>query len=205
MSDLFYNEGSVIEELEQLPLQLRVAFAATCVERLLPAYEEYSKRLEGTVSRELNSILERLWADLGGQVMTPAEIENAIENCMSAIQSLNSSDWVEGQEAADDAVAALCYALRCRKTGDPQEAAWAARRLYEALDNFIINHDHLDIDQPGIESRVVAHPLIQAELARQRRDVEELLEIDELSIPSVLVQLRERAKAEARIFFGSAS
>jgi hypothetical protein len=124
---------------------------------------------------------------------------------MGAVERLNEGDWIEGQAAADRAATALCYALRCRKTGEPQEAAWAARHLYEVLDDFVINREHIDTNQPGRENRVLAHPLIQAELARQRRDLEELFQADEANIPGTVVRLQERAKAEAHNLFDSNS
>ena len=45
-----------------------------------------------------------------------------------------SDDWVIGNALADDALSSLAYAIRCSLTPEPQEAAWAARRAYEAAD-----------------------------------------------------------------------
>lgn len=205
MQDLLYDEERLIQELNRLPVQLRVAFAAACVERVFPAYEHYLQQSGSKYEHDLRSLLQRLWLDLSGNSMKDFEIEEAIDNCMSVVERLNDSDWIEWQAAADGAATALCYALRCRKTGEPQEAAWAAQHLYEVLDDFVINREHIDTNQPGAERRVLAHPLIQAELARQRRTFEELLEADEANISRTVVRLQERAKAEAPLFFDSTS
>jgi len=203
MDNLIYDEQRLFGELNRLPAHLRVAFAAACAERLFPAYEHYWEQSRNKSEHDLTSLLERLWLDLRSNALEDSEIDEAIEKCMSVVERLNDGDWIEGQAAADGAASALCYALRCRKTGETQEAAWAARRLYEVLDDFVINGEHIDTNQPGAESRVLAHPLIQAELARQRLDLEELLGADEASIPGTVIRLQERAKAEAHLFFNS--
>jgi hypothetical protein len=60
------------------------------------------------------------------------------------------------------------------------------------LDDFVINRNDIDTNVPGLEARVVADPLMQAELARQQRDLEQLLQ------GMTTVQgLQERSKLEA--------
>jgi uncharacterized protein YjaG (DUF416 family) len=203
MNNLNYDEQRLVEELEGLPHQLRVAFATACAERLLPAYTDFSERARMGDPKELTSILERLWVDLEGDAMTFAEVEEAIAKCMTLVLPLENKPLIAGQTAAEDAGAALCYALRCRKTGDSQEAAWAARRTYEALDDFVISREDIDTNQPGGEQQALSHPLIQAELGRQRRDLNELIGFGGQNVLGVVAPLRERAKAEARTFFGS--
>jgi len=138
INNLNYDEQRLVEGLEGLPHHLRVAFATACAERLLPAYTDFSERTRMGDSKELTSILERLWVDLEGDAMTSAEVEEAIAKCMTLVLPLENKPLIAGQTAAEDAGAALCYALRCRKTGDSQEAAWAGRRACEALDDFAV-------------------------------------------------------------------
>ncbi|HZF51180.1 MAG TPA: hypothetical protein VE093_21120 [Polyangiaceae bacterium] len=97
---------------------------------------------------------------------------------------------------------AVIYALRAKLTGEAQEAAWAARVAYEALDNFVINKDRIDTNKPGEELRVLLHSLVQAELNRQERDVRELLAASDRDVAMTVNQLRDRARAEAVVFFG---
>jgi hypothetical protein len=132
--------------------------------------------------------------------MTADEVEAGIERCMSSIPQEDEGPWIEQQAAAEDAGAALAYALRCRKTGESQEAAWAARCCYEALDHFVINRDDIDTNEAGAEAVVVADPLVQAELIRQQRDLEVLrLHGEEKDMAA---RLRLRAIAEASLVFG---
>jgi hypothetical protein len=200
MTDFVYDEDLLIDKLEKLPARLRVTYAATCTERLFPAYERYHEKSPKMIEHNLEALLERLWLDVSGEPMSDSEVENGIDECMNEIQDINDSDWID--EAAEGAASSLCYALRCRKSGEAQEAAWATRPLYDTLDHFVINKEDIDINEPGAEDRVLAHPLMQAELARQHRDLEELLLFENENIVDLVSRLRQRAKTEAHMFFG---
>ena len=194
-----YDEDSCFRQLEHLPRALCAVFAAACAERLFPAYVLFEKQSGRGNSKDLSVILERLWSDLQGNSMTSRDMDASIEKCMSLIPREDEGPWIEQQAAAEDAGAALAYALRCRKTGESQEAAWAARCCYETLDHFIVNRDDIDINDAGATEAVTADPLVQAELARQQRDLDDLL-MDE-GREDVVVRFRSRAVAEASLVF----
>lgn len=76
--------------------------------------------------------------------------------------------WGDECAFAQYAAAAVVYPIRCRLTGKEQEAAWAARQVYEALDLWVTTRDDVvDVNTPGVDERSTADPLNQAELARQ--------------------------------------
>ena len=128
--------------------------------------------------------------------MTDAEVKARVDACMRLIPREDEGTWTVEQGPAEDAVAAAAYALRCRQNGKAQEAGWAARRAYEALHYFVKQAEKFDQKGPELVARVMAHPLVQAELERQQRDVEELA-----SGKTDLAQLRQRAKAESEYVF----
>lgn len=99
----------------------------------------------------------------------------------------------------------VAYALRARLSGDAQEVAWSARVAYEALDHFVINRENVDTNIPGEEQRVLSHPLVQAEFARQRRDLDELLCTPPHQVKLTINRVRDRARVEAAEFFGPVS
>src|SRR5882724_3878028 len=140
MAGLEFDEMELSERLEQLPRPLRAAFAAACAERLLPAYDRFSTQTKTGDALTLEQILRRLWIDLSGEAMSDEEVERQIQACMELIPKEDDGPWVPEQAAAEDAAAALAYALRCRQNGLAKEAAWAARRAYEAVDDYVINH-----------------------------------------------------------------
>lgn len=201
MTTLHFNEMNLVNELAALPARLRVAFAAACAERLLPAYARFSTKTGRGDPAKLGAIIDRVWHDIGGDKMKADEVSASIELCMTLIPQESDGLWVPEQAAAEDAGAAVAYALRCRQRDDAQEAMWAARRAYEALDDFVTTQERIDTNQPGGEERVISHALVQDELARQRRDLDELLCASDADIVSVADRLKRRARADAQTVF----
>src|SRR5258708_32303097 len=79
-----------------------------------------------------------------------------------------SEDTGEETVYADDAAASVAYTLRARLAGDPQEAAWAARRGDESVDHFILSQPNSTIVRRRREARIAPHPPAPAELPRQQ-------------------------------------
>ena len=190
-----FDEKELSRQIKRLSKQHRAAFAAACAQRLLPAYERFSKKTGKGGYLSLANILEHLWKDLASDQVAAEDIQMRISTSMALIPGEDDGPWVSEQACAEDAASALAYALRCLRTGEAQEAAWAARRAYECLDHYVTNSEKIDTNVSGIEVQVLSHPLIQAELGRQQRDLIELLD------KSITVkELRERAKSEALSF-----
>jgi uncharacterized protein YjaG (DUF416 family) len=198
---LQYDERELIEKLNRLSKPLRAVFAALCAERLLPAHAEYCKRVATRDPLALPTLLSRLWEDLDGDPMSPAQLAAAIDTCTELIPREDEEPWIDLQPYAEDAGAAVAYALRTRITGASQEAAWAARRAYEAMDHSVISREGVEANSAGEEARVLAHPLVQAELARQQRDLEDL---DKTGKERELISsLRARAQRDAIQWLGA--
>jgi uncharacterized protein YjaG (DUF416 family) len=195
-----FNETELAQKVGELSTSFRTAFAAACAERLLPAYVAFWRRTHRGDPATLSGILGRLWLDLEGS-RTSADQEQAdIDLCMNLIPHEDSGPWVAEQAYAEDAAAALAYALRARKSGLTQEAVWAAGRVYEAIDHFVVAQQGMDINNVGTEEKLLSDPLVQAELSRQERDLRELA-ANQPNLAHAAVQLRERAKAESERLF----
>lgn len=193
MNILQYDETALRDELARMSNKSRVAFAVACAERMFPVYEEFCKKSGKGELLVLSGILERIWQHVFGEEMDAALVAEALRQSMLLIPSEEDEGWMDERECAEDEVSAICYTLRAIEKHDPKEAVWAARRVYEAVDAYV--EGKLGIED---ESMVLAHPLVQREFARQRRDVAELLAVqDDLTL---LMRLRDRAKSEAFCF-----
>lgn len=201
-----YDEAELIAKLERLPVSFRVIFATACAERLMPAY-----RLFHTQSGEGDPVaMSRALEDLWSSPVLPKVHEEVYEQQLEEVMGLIPRDdemkgsWTRQATYAQDSGISLAYALRTRLTGEPQEAAWAARVAYEALDYFIINREGIETNKPGGEQKVISHPIVQTELGRQQRDLNELRDSSGQDVQEISFRFRDRARAEARSFFGSA-
>ena len=171
----------------------------------MPAYRFFEAQQGREVPNALERALEDVWTDLG-VVENRAAFEQRIEELMSLIPQEEGlqQPWTQEATNAQNAGMSAVYALRAKLAGEAREAAWAARVAYEALDNFVINSEDININKPGEEQRVLAHPLVQAELARQDRDLDEL-RAGKQAPAALITGLRDRARAEAALFFGAGS
>jgi uncharacterized protein YjaG (DUF416 family) len=203
-STLQFSRSQLIRKIDQLPLSLRIAFAASCAERLLPAYLT-SWDLTGKGDPDtLIRLLTRLWEDISGNQMTASEVQASISTCMDLIPKDYHEPWFVEQVSAEHASIAVAYALICRQRGNSEDAMSSAEQVYNALDQFVIDRDNVDVNAPEAERGILTHPLIQAELARQRRDIDELLAAAaaDADVRQTAERFRARAKGEAGIVFG---
>jgi uncharacterized protein YjaG (DUF416 family) len=197
MRILRFNEESLKTELDRIAVPLRVVFAAAVAERLLPAYVSFSHKTRRGNPHLLTEILERLWRDIDGIKMGPEELQQNIDLSMELIPQEDEIPWIPDQAWAEDAAAAVVYALRTRQNGKSQESAWAATRAYDALDHFVTTQEDIDPSSPGAEERTISNPLIQAEFMRQQRDLRELVAVDREDESTLVQKIRQRAKAES--------
>jgi uncharacterized protein YjaG (DUF416 family) len=203
---LHFDEPNLIVRLAKLPNELRVAFAALCAERQLPNYARFSARSGLGDPSVLKEALVSIWEDVQGRPVSNARLEAILERCMALIPN-GDEDTEEETAYADDAAAAVAYTIRARLAGDPQEAAWAARRAYEAVDHFIVSQLNSTIVERDQEGNIASHPLAQAELMRQQDDLKDLLSVSaEKPVPTSLISdLRDRARRDAELFLKAAT
>jgi uncharacterized protein YjaG (DUF416 family) len=172
MDPLHFDEPELVRVLAQLPSQARVAFAALCAERQLPNYQRFSSRSESGDPGVLREALVAIWEDLQGREVGAAELGSILNRCLDQLPS--EEDDSEEAAYADAATAAVAYTIRARLTSEPQEAAWAARRAYDAVDHFVTGRLNPSILEHDLEGGMAAHPLVQAELQRQQADLRDL-------------------------------
>lgn len=199
-----YDEASHLERLEQLPTRSRVVFALLTACRMLPAYQRFHERTGRGDAAALDELAERLWLDVTGTPMSSDEVDAGAARCLELIP-LEEDGWdPETQPYAENAATALTCAFRARQDGDPQHAVWAAQCAYEILDHHVfalLGKPKFDAE---VERAVLANPLVQAELTRQHRDLEDLAHLHPTGdLDAHLPVMRERTRQAARAFFGS--
>ncbi len=199
-SILEFDEKRLVQRLANLTLSCRVAFAAACAERLCPRYAEYRGNTGVGDPSVLEKALSLIWADLMSEKeLSKQKLVELITECEAQYLD-DSKPWIPEADFVEDAVASTQYTLECRKTGDAQAAAWAARRVYETLDRHIVIRYNLDFNSPMDMKRALEHPLVQSEFHRQERDLAEL----ENSMASFKM-IRNRARTEAAKLFDEQS
>jgi uncharacterized protein YjaG (DUF416 family) len=199
MNDLKFEENSLVARLSILPVEYMVVFAACCAERLLPAYKCFA------TDNKLEGCLSNVWDWLSNTKITNSTWNDLLEKCLALMPSEDSQE-LESAAYAEDAVAATSYAIRTKISGQPNEATWAARRVYEAVDQYVIRERRSQGKEPFNEPEVLHHPICQQELQRQLRDLEDLEKDNNFPLSTVFINLlRSRAITESESIFSKQS
>jgi Protein of unknown function (DUF416) len=202
---LEFNEQLLKEELDRLTPAVNLAFAASCAQRLLNICHSFAQvtgrtHIANLVDRSLNHV----WSHILSGPDT-LQTEELLEDLMDTMPTERDSDRSELTAYAEDGMSSVAYCLRFMLSGDAQEAAWAARRVYEMLDQSVLYRGDIPVYEPGGEARVLADPLIQAELSRQARDLAELKSAGDQMTSAFLDNLRQRSTKEQAITWAAAS
>jgi uncharacterized protein YjaG (DUF416 family) len=163
-SVLHYDEPELVGRLSNASPEGRALFAAASAERLFPLYERYAARTGQEALAQLRTALDAAWEAVGAEA-APEDLARWQEVAEALVPDEDDEGWVEDAAYGQNAAAAVAYALRTRLTDDPQEAAWAARQIYDAADYAAQQiDDNLDFNDPGADEAVLATPVVQEAL-----------------------------------------
>lgn len=193
-STLRYTEEALIAELKALSPARRVAFAAAAATRQLSNWECIADAR--TVHRPAEIVAE-LWTDLHAGAVDRSAWMDRLDEVMALLPD-EGQNWGMAGALADDALSSLAYAIRALLTADAQEAAWAARRAYEAADQASIVMLDIQPGTPAAEAAIRAHDIVQREMSRQLADLTLLREaaVDELQRRAYAEDLLTTREAE---------
>lgn len=152
----------------------RVAFAASCCERLLPNYVKFSETVNWGNPAILRSGLGEVWESLEGGTFDIERITGLIKECDEVLPDTEDFDSLY-TSAALDAGTAVLDTLECCFDGDPKHAVDVATFSRDTVDMFIRNRYAIESD-PQSELIVANHPLMIKELKRQSEDLQTLSE-----------------------------
>ena len=120
----------LIAELSALPSSHRLAFAASCCERLLPLYGSFSREEDWGYPDLLRDALDGVWQLVKGARLSEERIRRWRRGCRTITPDPGRFPSPEAAEAAR-AVEAVSATLECAVTGD---AATAARVVEGMVD-----------------------------------------------------------------------
>jgi hypothetical protein len=81
--------------------------------------------------QRLTAIVSAAWQAASGNDVDATALAAEAE---AMILDEDDDSWTASAGYAGNAAAAACYALRTWLTNDPQQAAWAARQIFDAAD-----------------------------------------------------------------------
>lgn len=158
---LRYDEAQLVQVLAAETKAARAAFSAASAERLQPLYVWFHEVSGQGDPGVLRAALDTVWDLILGR-----EARDGLQRLQDAAESLVTDDedenWVEQTAYAQNAAAAVAYAVRSWISGDPEDAVLAATQLYEAAD-YAAQQD-IDLNAPGAEDVILGQPVVQEAL-----------------------------------------
>jgi len=128
-----YDEGDIAGRLTELLPHGRALFACACAERLMASFRWFCGVSGYAHFETVREALDAAWTGPGAELLESGKA--------SHVAGLAPEDQgghlALGSAVAQNAVACVAYALEVRRTGDVQEAVWAARQLYDAADSVV--------------------------------------------------------------------
>lgn len=167
---LAFDEPRLRKALSALPSRARLAFAVARATRQLSAYERFAELYPHNRPIRPRQIAASLWDKIQRSDLAVKGWPEVLDEVMALIPEEQPGHGFLDL-IAQDSIASLAYAIRCLIFDDAQEAAWAARRAYEAADQAAIRSLNMAPATPGAEASILAHQFVQRTLASQNEDL----------------------------------
>jgi len=159
-----YDEPKLVRRLSQVSLKGQAAFAAACAERTFPLYERYAALTGQGNQAQLRAALDAAWKAVGTEV-SREDLARWRKVAGALVPDDEDPGWIDETAYGQNGAAAIAYTLSTHLTGNPQDAGWAARQLYEAADYAAQRQlGDLDINDPRAEDALRATLVVQEAL-----------------------------------------
>jgi hypothetical protein len=166
-----YDEDALVARLALLARTHKTAFAAACAQRLLPLFERYVSATGAGSFDALSETVASTWRVVSGADLDLTSAQAVAEGMVPADDRASVFEMGYGQNAA----AAAAYAIRTWLQDSPQEAAWAARQVYEAADYAAQGElPGFDPNAPRAERTLLESRVVQTALSGIWKDLEEV-------------------------------
>lgn len=148
------------------------AFMVRCCERMVPNYEAFSAETgfgdTEVLKESLNSAW--MWIETGLVLSNVQELKRRCDQ-----QTPQTEDHKSPYTSAALDAANAAYLVLDSLTGpEVSQAVEVATLARDTVDLYIQERFGLDPNSPDLETTILMHPLMQAELSRQRRDLDDL-------------------------------
>jgi uncharacterized protein YjaG (DUF416 family) len=190
----FYDKNRVRSLICALDRRSQVAFALSCVERMLPNYTAFTTEQGWGDIKPLRTAVDAAWLWLeDGQL--PTDLGTLIKACDAQLPNTEdfASDYVS---AALDACSSAAVLLDLIGTQESDKAVnnviEIASSAFDTVYMYVDRTENMDVNSPDLEEKIRLHPIMQREIARQFADLQLLASIWQVS------DLRRRWRSPAK-------
>jgi uncharacterized protein YjaG (DUF416 family) len=166
-----FGENLTTAQLSRLPSESRLAFAAACAQRCIANYATFFRETHWGNPQAVESALHQVWRWCLGESQPPTQHIRALADQLEDLAP-DAEDFTSlFVSSAQDAVFAVCCLLDYCCDKDVTRLVEATRYATDSIDLYVQEVLELDPQDPLLEAKILAHPLMQQELERQNRDM----------------------------------
>jgi uncharacterized protein YjaG (DUF416 family) len=168
-----FEKDKVARCLANVPSWKRLAFMALVCERMIPNFERFSAETAFGDPRVLRHALDAAWT-----FIRTATVENNLEELKLACEKQAPDTEQFGSvftSSALDAANAISTLLDAISDDTVELAVDVAELARDTVDMFVQRTEAPDPASVSLEHAILAHPLMQRELAHQRQDLSTVL------------------------------
>lgn len=187
---LRFSRSGLLASLEALSPLSRTVFAAACSERLCTAAKPYLSEVERLL---MSDALRGIWETLENKESLPDDGSEVLAQIEATLELRGDGDETAEGAIAQDTLMALSFLVECLRTGGAPAAEAAAECIVDVVTREAVEAFQSDALTAEMRDRLDEHPILQAELVRQDRDIKDLV-----GVPSATLirRIRQRAHAE---------
>lgn len=200
MTESAFNEKWLASQVALLQKHQRIAFGATCCERIIPNYLSFHQEERWGDIEALRAALDFVW---NAALLGPSDVQ-AVRTLLSKCEALAPDS--EGFDSlyttsAQDAVFAVCSLLDFMLISEPNCIVNTARYPIDSIDLFVQECENMCPEDRNLERRILEQPLMQQELVRQNRDLRVVRQIDR-NDQDALAEMKMISQAERAFVLG---
>lgn len=162
------------EDLAKLPLYHRIAFAASCCERLVSNYDAFALATKTGNTEIIHSALETIWAFIAEKNISVFKLNQLVEECEKLVPDSEEFGTVY-VGAATNAIIAIIRTLESCRDSKTEGIVNIAQLLLDAIDEYlhIVNVPSVGYAQlsDDFDMWLQQAPLFTSELQKQQKDL----------------------------------
>jgi uncharacterized protein YjaG (DUF416 family) len=198
----FFDLETLKKDIQELPSFHRVAFAASCCERMFPYYKAFSRMYNWGNPSIPGVALDQVWKILQGKDVDEAIINQLIEDCGQEDIYPNDLDFsgkycYEAQETLE----AICKTLEVLLKDDSELILMVVKHARNAIEAHVsVEYENLKLSENGREkfrNAIANHPFAVREIAKETEDLQRLKAAQILD-RDVLEWLRASSKKDGK-------
>jgi uncharacterized protein YjaG (DUF416 family) len=153
-----------------MPFANQLAFAASCCERALPNYADFSKRQRWGDLATIRSGIDTAWQIVCGAKQKDELIAELEAKCKEVTPNSDDFPGVDVTSAQEAALMVTLLLQFCRDR-QPSYSVRIATFARDTIDSYVQTDQELEPSDPNLEEKISRHFLMKKELERQASDL----------------------------------